>query len=118
MISGRLMTLARLDILILLHIDTRCSLDKRTSKWYGNYTQKWFFTQVHSFVMLVHSNQRQSAMQLTYPDPCRGGLVQYECISELSDLGRDCSGGLVSESPPAAGWSLASCNGYEPAHLL
>src|SRR5215831_14133466 len=82
MISGRLMNLARLDIIVLLQIDTRCAIDKRTSKWYGYYTQKWFFTQVLSFVMLVQSNQRQSAMKLTYPAPCRGGLVQYECIKE------------------------------------
>src|SRR5262245_60173480 len=30
-----------------LLIDIRCSIEKRTSKWYGYYSQKWFFTQVH-----------------------------------------------------------------------
>jgi hypothetical protein len=56
MISGCLMNLARLDIIILLLVSTRRSINDRTSKWYGYYTQKWFFTQVLSFVMLVHSN--------------------------------------------------------------
>jgi hypothetical protein len=71
------MNLARLDILILLQIDTRCSLDKRTSKWYGYYTKKWFFTQVHSPVILFHSNQRQSAMKSMHAEEERSCMKKF-----------------------------------------
>src|SRR5438132_13301756 len=60
--------LARQDMIILLVVSTRCSIDYRTSKWFGYFNEKWLFAQVHFSVMLFHRNQRQSMMKSAYAE--------------------------------------------------
>src|SRR6266566_3480602 len=49
---------------------------------------------------------------------CAGRSYKPPSGSDFSDRGRCGPACLVSESPPAPGWLVASCTGYEPAHLL
>src|SRR5437764_10745828 len=75
------MNLARLDMIILLVVGTRCSIDDRTSKWYGYLNKKWLFAQVHSSGMLFHRNQRQSTMKPTYAEEERSCMKKIRGIT-------------------------------------
>jgi hypothetical protein len=55
-ISGRLISLARLGMIALLLIGTMGHIHDHIYKWYGYFSRKWLFAQGHKDGMLSREN--------------------------------------------------------------